>query len=472
MYAAELIKKVKEDNVKYLSLQFTDIAGSVKSVDIPVQRLPAVLEDGIWFDGSSVEGFARIQESDMRLVINPNTYAVLPWTPAELRRGRVFCDIYQPDGQPFPGDPRGVLKRMLAKVAERGWTFNVGPEPEFFLFKRNKGCGCGCSGSGDGDNGNRSHNTAQKNGIHPVPHDVGGYFDFSANDEAVSVRTELMEALYGMGLEIEMGHHEEAIGQHEIDFRYADALTTADNVLTLKYTVKAIAAKHGLIASFMPKPIFGINGSGMHCHQSLFDKQGNNLFFDAHDKSHLSKLAYGFIAGQLHHARALSAILAPTINSYKRLVPGYEAPVYIGWAEVNRSALIRIPRYMPGRDKSVRAELRCPDPTANPYLAFAAMLAAALDGVDAGSGGRIICPVPLNNVNIYELSASEREAMGIASLPLSLAEALQELSKDDVLRDALGEVVFSIFHRAKLAEVEAARIEVTDWEIERYLEAA
>ncbi len=330
-----------------------------------------------------------------------------PGVPAEARRARVFCDIYTPDGQPFDGDPRGALKRMLAKVSERGWTYNVGPEPEFFLFRRNGG-----------------------EGIHPVPHDVGSYFDFSADDEAVRVRTELMDALNSMGLEVEVGHHEVAIGQHEIDFRFADALRTADNVLTLKYTVKAIAAKHDLIASFMPKPVFGINGSGMHCHQSIFDSKGNNLFYDAKDEYHLSPLAYGFIAGQLKHARALAAIVAPTVNSYKRLVPGYEAPVYIGWAQINRSALIRIPRFTEGRIKAMRAELRFPDPSANPYLAFATILAAALDGID----NKLTPPAPLNNINVYHLDETERAKLGIASLPGSLAEALGELEKDKVVR--------------------------------------
>ena len=275
----ELISRVEQDQVKFISLQFTDVTGTVKSVDIPTHRLPIALCDGVWFDGSSVEGFARIQESDMRLVLDPGTYVVLPWSPEEHRRGRVFCDIYQPDGSPFPGDPRGLLKRLLGEIKKRGWTFNVGPEPEFFLFKRNG-----------------------PNMIHPVPHDVGGYFDFSANDEAVRVRSELMDALLAMGLQVEMGHHEVALAQHEIDFQYADALITADNFLTLKYTVKAIAAQHDLIASFMPKPIFGINGSGMHCHQSISDASGKNLFFDPNDEYHLSKLAHGFIAGQLKHA--------------------------------------------------------------------------------------------------------------------------------------------------------------------------
>lgn len=445
MMKDELIAQVKADDVKFISLQFTDVTGGVKSVDIPVERLDYALEDGVWFDGSSVEGFARIQESDMRLVIEPDTYAVLPWSPEELRRARVFCDIYQPDGQPFPGDPRGTLKRILSKIEARGWTYNVGPEPEFFLFRRNG-----------------------PDAIHPVPHDVGGYFDFSANDEAVRVRTELMAALSSMGLEVEMGHHEVALGQHEIDFRFADALRTADNILTLKYTVKAIAAQHGLIASFMPKPIFGINGSGMHCHQSLFDSEGNNLFFDANDPNYLSKLAYGFIAGQLLHAPAMSAVVAPTLNSYKRLVPGYEAPVYIGWAQINRSALIRIPHFTSGKEKSMRAELRFPDPSANPYLALTVMLAAALDGIER----ELACPEPLNNINVYHLTSEERQAMGIGELPGSLAEALRELENDIVLQDALGPTVYEAFNRAKWAEVEEYRMRVTDWELERYLEVA
>ncbi len=445
METQDLIARVKEDGVKFISLQFTDVTGAVKSVDLPAQRLQSVLEDGVWFDGSSVEGFARIQESDMRLVIDPDSYAVLPWTAPELRRARFFCDIYQPDGSPFPGDPRGTLKRLLAQIEARGWTFNVGPEPEFFLLRKNG-----------------------IQAIHPVPHDVGGYFDFSANDEAVRVRTELMDALSGMGLDVEMGHHEVAIGQHEIDFRFAPALHTADNVLTLKYTVKAIAAQHGLIASFMPKPIFGINGSGMHCHQSLFDDKGNNLFFDPDDKYCLSPLAYGFIAGQLEHAKAMSAVIAPTINSYKRLVPGYEAPVYVGWAQINRSALIRIPHYTEGRSLSVRAELRCPDPSANPYLAFTVMLAAALDGIERKAQP----PEPLNHVNVYDLTPEERREREIDELPGSLAEALRELEKDSVLQEALGPVVYQTFHRAKWAEVEEHRMKVTDWEVERYLEQA
>jgi glutamine synthetase len=442
----DLLARVKEDEVKFISIQFTDITGTVKSVDIPVARLAGALEDGIWFDGSSVEGFARIQESDMRLVLDLETYAVLPWTLPELRRARIFCEIFQPDGKPFPGDPRGTLKHLLAKLSERGFKYNVGPEPEFFLFR--------------GGNGHER--------IHPVPHDVGGYFDFSANDEAVRVRTELMDALEGMGLEVETGHHEVALGQHEIDFRFDDALRTADNVLTLKYTVKAIAAQHGLIASFMPKPIFGINGSGMHVHQSLFDHQGKNLFSDPKDEFHLSPLAYHFIAGQLLHARALAAIVAPTVNSYKRLVPGYEAPVYVGWAQINRSALIRIPRWSPGRDQSTRAELRFPDPSTNPYLAFTAMLAAALDGIDH----HLPCPKPLNQINVYELTSEERKELGVTELPGSLGEALRDLKSDEVIRNALGADIYETFNRAKLEEIEEYQMKVTDWELERYLELA
>jgi len=379
----------------------------------------------------------------MHLYVDPDTYAVLPWTPDDMKRARLFCDIYTPDDEPFPGDPRGLLKRMLADLKERDMVFNCGPEPEFFLFKRN-------------------------GGITPVPHDVGGYFDFSSDDEAAQVRTELMYALNSMGLEIEVGHHEVALGQHEIDFRFADALRTADNVMTLKYTVKAIAAKHDLIASFMPKPIFGINGSGMHVHQSIFNTEGTNLFFDSKDEFHLSELAHNFIGGELKHARALAALVAPTVNSYKRLVPGYEAPVYVGWAQINRSALIRIPRYNKGQDKSMRAELRFPDPSCNPYIAFAGMIAAAFDGID----NKIAAPKPLNNINIYHLSEDERKAKDIIELPSSLLEALEALDNDTVLKNALGEEIYTAFRRAKLEEWDDFRIHVTDWEVEKFLESA
>ena len=441
----EIIKRAHEDGVKFICLQFTDVTGVVKSLDIPVNRLEVAIEEGIWFDGSSVEGFARIQESDMRLIPDVGTYCILPWSQMERRRARIFCDIYLPDGTPFPGDPRGVLKRALAQVAERGWQFNIGPEHEFFLLRRNG-----------------------PDAIHPVPHDVGGYFDFSASDEAQRVRASLMAALAGMGLEIEMGHHEVALGQHEIDFRFSDALKAADNVVTLKYTIRALAAQEGLIATFMPKPIFGINGSGMHTHQSIFDLKGKNLFFDADDENYLSSMAYGFIAGQIEHARALSAIVAPTVNSYKRIVPGYEAPVYVCWAQINRSAMIRIPSYSVGRETSIRVELRFPDPSCNPYLAFAAMLAAGLDGIDRN----LPCPPPVNNLNIYEMEEHELQERGIRQLPGSLAEALQELEGDSVIKDILGVEAYTAFTRAKQEEWNEYRTRVMDWEVEYYLETA
>ncbi|MFZ3069821.1 MAG: glutamine synthetase family protein [Anaerolineaceae bacterium] len=444
MDSRDLLKRVKEDHIKFISYQFTDINGVVKSVDGPAERLEEVLEEGgIWFDGSSVEGFARIQESDMHLMVDPDTYAILPWTPTEFKRARVLCDIFKPNGEPFEGDPRGRLKASLKKLKEeRNWVLNVGPEPEFFLFLRNGG-----------------------ETVHPVPYDVGGYFDFSANDQAVNVRTELMSALRMMGLEVEVGHHEVALGQHEIDFKFDDALKTADNVLTFKSAVKAIAARQGLIASFMPKPVFGINGSGMHCHQSI-SSDGTNLFYDENDPLNLSPIAYGYIAGQLKHARSFSAVVAPSVNSYKRLVPGYEAPVYIGWAQVNRSALIRIPKVFSGNRNGVRIELRCPDPSANPYLAFNVMLVAGLDGIDQGMG----CPDSLNNVNVYELTESERNAMGIEMLPGSLLEAVNEFEGDQLLKNALGESLSDKFITARLAEWEDYRIHVSDWEVKRYLE--
>jgi glutamine synthetase len=440
----DLLKKVAEDQVKFICLQFTDVTGTVKSTDLPVERLAEALENGVWFDGSSVEGFARIQESDMMLRLDPATYQILPWSEPERRRARILCDIYSSDGTPFAGDPRGGLKRILAKAAEKGWQFNTGPEPEFFLFRR------------DGAT------------IHPVPHDSGSYFDFSARDEAQRVRSQIMMALQSMGLNVEMGHHEVALGQHEIDFEYADALVTADNVVTLKYTAKAIANMHDLTATFMPKPVFGINGSGMHTHISICDRSGKNLFFDSKDEFHLSPTAYSFMAGLIAHARSLCAIVAPSVNSYKRIVPGYEAPVFVCWAQVNRSALIRVPRYTPGNDKATRIELRYPDPSCNPYLAFTAMLAAGMDGVEK----KLRPPAHVNNVDVYHLTPEEVATRGIPILPGSLAEALDDLAKDAVLQEALGQNLYEAFVRAKTAEWDDYRIHVTDWEIERYLENA
>lgn len=439
----EIVERARADGVRFVDLQFTDIIGTTKSVTIPLGQLEEALERGIWFDGSSIQGFARIQESDMFLMPDPATYCVLPWTSAERRRARLICDVRSPDGEPFLGDPRAVLRRAIAYAEARGFRYNCGPELEFFLFKRNS-----------------------ERPLSPIPHDVGGYFDFSPKDEAQSIRSDIVLALEQMGMRVEASHHEVATGQHEIDFEYADALTAADNAVTFKYTVKAIAASYGVYATFMPKPIFGINGSGMHTHQSLTDiATGRNAFYDAQDTYHLSKTAYGFIAGQLAHARALAAIVAPTVNSYKRLTPGYEAPVYICWAQINRSALIRIPRHAPGREQATRIELRCPDPSCNPYLAFAAMLRAGLDGIERG----LEPPEPVNE-DVYHFTPEDLEARGILTLPGTLSEAIAELEADDVLMDALGEHIAKWYLVAKRAEWDEYRIQVSQWELDRYLE--
>jgi glutamine synthetase len=443
----DLLKRVAEDGVQFLSLQFTDVMGAIKSVTIPLGRLEGALGEGVWFDGSSIEGFARIYESDLVLIPDVETYRVLPWSAPERRRARIMCDVYGPDGKPSLRVPRQVLKRMLARAAKMGYTYNVGPELEFFLFRR------------DGEP-HKDHPTR------PVPHDVGSYFDFSARDEAQQVRSEIILALEALGMQVESSHHEVATGQHEIDFRYADALTSADNAVTFKYTVRGVAASQGLYASFMPKPIFGINGSGMHTHQSLFDAQGRNLFYDPDDNYHLSRLAYNFIAGQMEHARALAAVVAPTVNSYKRLTPGYEAPVYICWAQLNRSSLIRVPAH--GAETSAtRIELRCPDPSTNPYLAFSAMLAAGLDGIERD----LMPPAPVNE-DVYHFDQVDLDARAIDTLPGTLAEALDALERDQVIQDALGPDISDVFMRAKRAEWGEYRIQVTDWELERYLEMA
>ena len=435
-----VLEKVQRDQVNFINLQFTDLHGMVKSVGTPAHRLAEVLEKGSWFDGSSIQGFARIHESDMVLHPDPDTYQVLPWKSPERRTARLICDIYRPDGDPFPGDPRYILRRAVERAAELGFAYNCGPELEFFLLqKRNEQ-------------------------LRPVPHDVAGYFDFSPRDLATAVRNDIVDALHAMDIEVEMEHHEVAPGQHEIDFRYADALAAADNAITFKQAVKAIATKHDLYASFMPKPFFGQNGSGMHTHQSLF-RDGENAFFDPDDNYKLSSTAYGFIAGQIQHARALSAVVAPTVNSYKRLVPGYEAPVYICWARINRAALIRIPQYSPGREQSTRAELRFPDPSCNPYLAFAVMLMAGLDGVEKG----LQPPDPVEE-DVYHFDELRLRELNISQLPGSLGEAIQELEQDDVLMDALGEHSSRLFIEAKRAEWDDYRMQVTEWELDRYLE--
>jgi len=434
----ELLERIKSEGIRAIALQFTDIGGSVKSVTIPAHALADALEKGIWFDGSSVQGFARIHESDMLLQPDVSTYQVLPWEPADRKVARIICDVYQPNGEPLPMDPRFILKRMLARAAEMGLTYNIGAEVEFFLFK-------------------------SRDALEPATHDTGGYFDFSG-DEGHAVRMDLIDAFEKMGMQVEMSHHEVAPGQHEIDIRFADALTTADNVITLKYAIKAIAQKYGLWATFMPKPLAGINGSGMHTHQSLFSEDGNVFYDSENERYRLSETAYRFIAGQLAHARALAAVVAPTVNSYKRLVPGYEAPVYICWARINRSALIRVPQYSPGREQSTRAELRFPDPSCNPYLAFAAMLAAGLDGIEQ----EMEPPKPVEE-DVYHFDDARLAELSIGTLPATLAEALDELARDEVLEEALGPQAFETFIRMKTREWDDFRLYVSPWERERYL---
>ncbi|HEX7589098.1 MAG TPA: glutamine synthetase family protein [Anaerolineae bacterium] len=436
----ELIERAKADGVQFVSLQLTDVMGAIKNITVPLHKLDEAMEHGIWFDGSSIQGFARIYESDMFMLPDISTYRVLPWTEGDHRLARIICDAYTPDGLAFEGDPRGILRRVVKRAEALEVQYTTSSEPEFFLFRKD-------------DN------------TKPVPHDVAGYFDFSPRDLASEVRQDIILALEALGIEVERAHHEVAIGQHEINFRYSDALTSADALMTFKYTVKAIAQAHDLYATFMPKPLAGINGSGMHTHQSIF-KGETNLFYDAKDSYHLSPLAYNFLAGQLHHARALSAIVAPTVNSYKRLVPGFEAPCYICWGQINRSALIRIPRYSAGRETSTRMELRCPDPSSNPYLMLAAMLAAGLDGVE----NKLQAPAAIEE-SAYELTEEALRELSIGVLPGSLGEALAELEKDPVVRDALGEHGYKAFVRAKRREWDEYRLQVSQWEWNRYFEA-
>ena len=438
----EVLERAKSDGVKFILLQFIDILGMMKCVAIPLERLQDVLEKGLWFDGSSIQGFVRICESDMILCPDPLTYQVIPWKVEGRKSARFICDVHTPEGKPFDGDPRSILKRALAESNKLGYEFNTGPEVEFYLFKRENGK------------------------ITTDPHDIGGYFDYPARDLASEVREDIVFALEAMGMISEMSHHEVGPGQHEIDVRYSDALSSADNTITLKYVIKSIASMHGLYASFMPKPLYGQAGSGMHVHQSLFDKKGKNLFFDKNDKYKLSELAYQYLAGQLSHAKALTAIVAPTVNSYKRLVSGYEAPVYICWGQVNRSALIRIPRYSPGREKSTRMELRCPDPSCNPYLAFAAMLKTGLEGIKKGMKP----PKPVEE-DVYKLGASQLEEKKIDMLPFSIKRAIEELKEDEVVKEALGKHTFENFYAAKQKEFDDYRMQITPWELDKYLEA-
>jgi len=439
MTANDVLKIAKEKEVKFFHLQFTDVVGVVKGITIPGDQLEAAFDRGVWFDGSSIQGFARIAESDMYLMPDPSTFRIIPWESEEgAATARMICDVHTPDGDPFPGDPRRVLKRAIEKAKGMGFDYNTGPELEFFLFHF------------DG-NGNPALR----------PHDKGGYFDYST-DQAIAVRKEMVAALQALGIIVEASHHEVATGQHEIDFQYADALTAADNSITFKYVLKAVARRHNLHATFMPKPIAGINGSGMHVHQSFYDDAGENVFADPEDEFGLSIIARQYIAGQLHHARALCAVIAPLVNSYKRLVPGYEAPVYISWARINRSALIRVPKVTDVQ--STRLELRCPDPSCNPYLAFAVMLYAGLDGIE-----KEMTPPDALEENLYDLDETRRQARHVEMLPGSLKEALDCLAEDEVIQDALGEHVYDRFVRAKTQEWDEYRLAVSSWEIERYL---
>ncbi len=441
----EKIEAAKASGIRFIQLQFTDIIGHVKAVTIPIHQLEGSVRHGTWFDGSSIEGFTRIAESDQYLMPDMSTFAEIPWQKGEGSRGtaRVICDVFTPSGQPFVGDPRGVLRRQVERAAKLGYIVNTGPELEFFLFRRDE----------DG-------------AIAPLPHDQAGYFDFST-DLAQEVRQDMVDALEAFGIRVEAAHHEVAAGQHEIDFEYSDALRTADNAITFKFALKAIAQQHGLYATFMPKPIHGINGSGMHTHQSLFSiAENRNAFADASNAYGLSDVARSYMAGILAHARGMSAVLAPLVNSYKRLVPGYEAPTYLTWGRTNRSALIRVPMVSPGKSiEGTRAEVRCPDPSSNTYLAFAVMIAAGLDGVEKG----LTLSDPVEE-SLFEMDAATIAAKGIRELPGTLGDAITELEADPIIRDALGDHVFNHYVEAKRAEWDEYRTQVSDWEVERYLD--
>ncbi|MCX7724268.1 MAG: glutamine synthetase family protein [Thermodesulfovibrio sp.] len=431
----DVMNLVKELNVKFVRLWFTDILGQLKSFAIPVDELEVAFSEGMGFDGSSIHGFARIDESDMIARPDPTTFAILPWRPKESPVARMFCDIYEPDGTPYKGDPRYILKLNLEKAAKKGFTFYLGPELEFFYFKSDK-----C----------------------PEVLDEGGYFDYPM-DAAEDLRRETIITLEQMGIKVEYSHHEVAPSQHEIDLRYTDALQMADIVMTYRVVVKEIAKKHGVYATFMPKPLFGKNGSGMHTHQSLF--QGDrNAFFDPKDPYYLSPIAKSYIAGLLTHIKEITLVLNQWVNSYKRLVPGYEAPVYICWARRNRSALIRVPLYKPGKEKATRIELRSPDPACNPYLAFACMLNAGLTGVEKGYK----LPEPVEK-DVYHLDPEERKALGIDSLPGSLIEAIEYAEKSELLRETLGDHIFTNLIESKKKEWDDYRIRIFPYEIERYL---
>jgi len=431
-----VLKMAKEHDVKFIRMWFTDILGFLKSFSLTVEELERALEGGTGFDGSSIEGFARIDESDMVALPDPSTFRLIPWRPKENTVARMFCDILRPGGEPFEGDPRYVLKMNLKRAADMGYTCYVGPELEYFYFRDSKGTEI---------------------------LDEGGYFDMTPLDAATDLRRKTVLSLEEMGIGVEYSHHEVAASQHEIDMRYTDALTMADNVMTYRLVVKQIALENGVYATFMPKPIFGMNGSGMHVHQSLF-KGDRNAFFDKNDKYHISDVAKHYIAGLLKYAPEITSVTNQWVNSYKRLVPGYEAPAYLSWARRNRADLIRIPEYKPGEENATRLEFRSPDPACNPYLAFSVMLAAGLEGIEK----KYEVPDPVEE-NVYEMTEEERRKKGIDTLPASLWEAIKLTENSELVRKALGDHVFNAFIANKKIEWDQYRAQVTDYELKRYL---
>jgi len=433
----EVMKLVEEEDVEFIRLQFTDIFGNLKNVAVTASQLEKALDNQVMFDGSSIEGFVRIEESDMYLHPDLDTVAIFPWRPQQGKVARFICDVYRPDGTAFEGDPRSVLKKETEKAAALGYTFDVGPECEFFLFH------------------------TDENGLPTtLTHEKAGYFDLGPVDLGENARRDMVMTLEEMGFEVEASHHEVAPAQHEIDFKYDEALVTADNIMTFKLAVKTIAKRHGLHATFMPKPKFGINGSGMHTNMSL-KRDGKNVFFDPDDKLQLSKEAYYFIGGIIKHMRGMAAITNPLVNSYKRLIAGYEAPVYIAWSATNRSPLIRIPAT---RGEGTRVELRCPDPSCNPYLALALCLAAGIDGIQ-----NQIEPPKSVDLNIFEMTEEERSFYNIEALPATLIEAVEEMEKDSFIREVLGDHIFNKYVEAKKKEWDAYRTQVTQWELDEYL---
>lgn len=432
----DVLKVVRDKNVSFIQFWFTDVLGVLKSFAVTPSELEEGLTEGMGFDGSSISGFARIEESDMIAKPDPKTFQFLPWRPAERPVARMFCDILQPDGSPYEADPRYVLKRMIKKASDKGYTYYVGPELEYFYFENDES---------------------------PKIIDKGGYFDTRPLDMGGDLRRETIFALQDMGIQIEYSHHEVAPSQHEIDMRYDEGLVMADKCMTLRLVVKEVARQHGYFATFMPKPIFGENGSGMHTHQSLFSGK-KNAFFDTKDQYGLSAEGKSYIAGILKHAREMAAVTNQWVNSYKRLVPGYEAPVYVSWARRNRSAMVRVPMYKPGKEQATRMEFRSPDPACNPYLAFAVMLAAGLKGIEE----KYVLADPVEE-DIYEMDAAARDRVGIDSLPGSLNEAIQEVKTSELVRETLGDHIFNKFIENKIIEWDGYRTHVSQYEIERYL---